>query len=139
MANKKKASPLFGILNSIQSKEYTWEELPEDYVLNYNQFMINRFLSSYEYLLELLSVLSTQKLTNEQHYKILYNWVKKTKHYFNYDSYKIDESVDKDLIRSIELEYDISTKDAKYINTLLTNEQRKYIKKAWHDYLKYDN
>lgn len=134
--SSKKPSPLFGILNSIQSKEYTWEELPEDFVTNYNQFMLNRFLSSYEYLLPLLSELSAMKLTNEQHYKILYNWVKKTKHYFKYDVYKSSLNEDPDLLESIKLEYDISLKDAKHYNTLLSNEQREVIKKHWSDYLK---
>ena len=136
---QKKSSPLFNILQAIQTKEYTWEQLPEEYLNAYNQFMINRFLSSYEYLLPLLSKLSTQKLTNEQHYKILYNWVKKTKHYFNYDVYKVDINEDNNLLKSIQLEYDISIKDAKHYNTLLSNEQRELIKKRWSDYLKYNN
>lgn len=135
----KKANPLFAVLNAIQSKEYKWEELPDEYVTAYNQFMINRFLSSYEYLLPLLSKISTQKLTNEQHYKILYNWVKKTKHYFKYDAYKTTKEVDENLIKSIMLEYDISRKDALHYDTLLTNEQRNHIKAEWAEYLQYNS
>lgn len=136
--NNKKTSPLFSILSSIQSKEYTWEELPEEIVSVYNQFIINRFLSSYEYLLPLLNKLSTQRLTNEQHYKILYNWVKKTKHYFKYDTYKVDDTEDTDLINSVKLEYDLSTKDAKHYITLLSSIQKEKIKDNWTDYLKYN-
>ena len=87
--SEKKKNPLFETLNFICTKQYTWEELPEENKKAYSQFMINRFLSSYEYLLPILCELSTIKYTDEQHYKLLYQYVKRTKHYFNYNAYKI--------------------------------------------------
>ena len=132
---EKKKNPLFETLNFICTKQYTWEELPEENKKAYSQFMINRFLSSYEYLLPILCELSTIKYTDEQHYKLLYQYVKRTKHYFNYNAYKIDNKVDEDLITSIKKEYKVGTREAKRYNEVLTEPQREYIKKRWADYI----
>ena len=80
--SEKKKNPIFEILSSICTKKYDWTNLPDEYKSAYNQFILNRFLSSYEYLLPLVNELTVKKLTNQQHYTILYTWVKKTKHYF---------------------------------------------------------
>lgn len=133
-----KSNTLFDILNSIQSKEYRWEELPEEYVNNYSQFMINRFLSSYDYLIPLIEKLTVTKLSNEQHYKLLFNWVKKTKHYFNYNSYKTNKDDDKNLLIAIQKEYNITERESKRFCNLLTEKQKAVIKNKWQDYLKYN-
>jgi hypothetical protein len=133
--SEKKRNPLFDILNIICTKEYTWETLPEEYKLAYSQFMINRFLSSYDYLMPLLDEVTTKHLTDEQHFTLLYTWVKHTKHYFNYNAYKIDNKVDEDLITSIKKEYKVGTREAKRYNEVLTEPQREYIKKRWADYI----
>ena len=133
---EKKKNPIFEILNSICTKKYDWTELPDEFKSAYNQFILNRFLSSYEYLLPLLNELTTKKLTNRQHYTILYTWVKKTKHYFNYDAYKV-EAVDEPLMVALKKEYDIGNKEAKRYNELLNDAQRKILKDKWADYIKY--
>lgn len=129
-------SPLFKILTYIQSKTHTWEELPDEITSKYNQFMINRFLSSYEYLLPLLDEITVKKLSNEQHYKILYYWLKQTKHYFNYNSYKNSLDEDTNLIKVVSLEYKVTLKDAKFYVTLLSSEQKQKIKEKWDWFLK---
>ena len=110
--------------------------MPDEYKSAYNQFILNRFLSSYEYLLPLINELTVQKLTNQQHYTILYTWVKKTKHYFNYDAYKT-EATDQDLIVALKKEYDIGNKEAKRYNELLNDAQRNILKTKWADYIKF--
>jgi hypothetical protein len=136
MAEKKK-NPLFETLNYICNKQYTWEELPEDNKKTYSQFMINRFLSSYEYLLPILCELTSVKYTDEQHYRVLYAFVKRTKHYFNYDAYKIENKIDPDLLLAIKKEYKIGNREAKRYNEVLTEPQRDYIRKRWADYIAY--
>lgn len=133
---EKKKNPLFEILNVIQTKEYDWAHLPDELKSKYSQFMINRFISSYEYLLPLVNEITTKRLTNEQHFTLLYNWVKKTKHYFNYKSYATEKE-DEDLIIALKKEYSIGSREAKRYNECLTNEQREYLKKKWADYIKY--
>lgn len=134
--NEKKKNPIFEILGSICTKKYDWANLPDEYKSAYNQFILNRFLSSYEYLLPLINELTIQKLTNQQHYTILYTWVKKTKHYFNYDAYKT-EATDQDLIVALKKEYDIGNKEAKRYNELLNDAQRNILKTKWADYIKF--
>ena len=133
---EKKKNPIFEILNSICTKKYNWAELPDEYKSGYSQFILNRFLSSYEYLLPLLNELTTKKLTNQQHYTILYTWVKKTKHYFNYDVYK-SKPIDQDLIVAIKKEYNIGNKEANRYNELLTDAKRNVLKAKWADYIKF--
>lgn len=134
--NEKKKNPIFEILGSICTKKYDWTNLPDEYKSAYNQFILNRFLSSYEYLLPLINELTVQKLTNQQHYTILYTWVKKTKHYFNYEAYKT-EATDQDLIVALKKEYDIGNKEAKRYNELLNDAQRNILKTKWADYIKF--
>jgi hypothetical protein len=133
---EKKKNPIFEILSSICTKKYDWTNLPDEYKSAYNQFILNRFLSSYEYLLPLINELTIQKLTNQQHYTVLYTWVKKTKHYFNYEAYKT-EAVDQDLIIALKKEYNIGTKEAKRYNELLNDAQRNILKTKWADYIKF--
>ena len=135
MSEKKKNS-IFEILSSICTKKYDWTNLPDEYKSAYNQFILNRFLSSYEYLLPLINELTVKKLTNQQHYTILYTWVKKTKHYFNYEAYKT-EATDQDLIVALKKEYDIGNKEAKRYNELLNDAQRNILKTKWADYIKF--
>ncbi len=134
--SEKKKNPIFEILSSICTKKYDWTNLPDEYKSAYNQFILNRFLSSYEYLLPLINELTVKKLTNQQHYTILYTWVKKTKHYFNYEAYKT-EMADQDLIVALKKEYDIGNKEAKRYNELLNDAQRNILKTKWADYIKF--
>lgn len=134
--SEKKKNPIFEILSSICTKKYDWANLPDEYKSTYNQFILNRFLSSYEYLLPLINELTIKKLTNQQHYTILYTWVKKTKHYFNYEAYKT-EAMDQDLIVALKKEYDIGNKEAKRYNELLNDVQRNILKTKWADYIKF--
>ena len=134
--SEKKKNPIFEILSSICTKKYDWANLPDEYKSAYNQFILNRFLSSYEYLLPLINELTVKKLTNQQHYTILYTWVKKTKHYFNYEAYKT-ETTDQDLIVALKKEYDIGNKEAKRYNVLLNDAQRNILKTKWADYIKF--
>lgn len=133
---ERKTNPLFDILNFICTKQYKWEELPETCQKNYSQFMINRFISSYEYLIPLANELSIQKLTDQQHYTILYTWVKKTKHYFNYDAYKASKT-DNNLMTAVKKEYKLTNREAKRYIDILNNEQKEFLLKKWADYIKF--
>ena len=62
---------------------------------------------------------------------------KRTKHYFNYDAYKIENKIDPDLLLAIKKEYKIGNREAKRYNEVLTEPQRDYIRKRWADYIAY--
>lgn len=131
----KKTNPLFEILNAISSKQYSWSELSDDARNKYSQFMINRFLCSYDYLIPLAEQLSTQKMDNESHYNILLEYVQHTKHYFNYNLWKGQEDIDPMLLNAIMKQYNIGQVEAKRYNSYLNETQRNSILDKWRDYL----
>ena len=132
-----KSNPLFDTLNYICTKQYKWEELPDDCRKNYSQFMINRFLSSYEYLIPLVNELSISKtLSDKQHYTILYTWVKRTKHYFNYNAYKASKT-DTNLVIAVKKEYGVGNREAARYIGVLTEEIKEKLKAKWTDYIRY--
>ena len=79
-----------------------------------------------------------KRLTNEQHYTILYTWVKRTKHYFNYNAYK-SENIDKNLVLAVKKEYDIGNREARRYIDLLTEETKAALLKKWADYIVFVN
>ena len=65
----KKRNPLWDILTALCTKQYPeWKDLPEELQNGYSQFMINRFICSYDYLIPVADQLATQKLTDDMHY-----------------------------------------------------------------------
>lgn len=130
----KKANPLFEILNGICLKT-AWEDLSDEARTKYSQFMINRFLCSYEYLIPLAEQLSTQKLDNDAHYNILLDSVQHTKHYFNYNLWKGQAELDPILLKSIMKQYNVGVIEAKRYNQLLNDSQRDAIMNKWRDYI----
>lgn len=136
MPQPKKANPLFEILNGFCIKK-PWSELSDDAREKYSQFMINRFICSYEYLIEVAEQLSTQRMDNESHYNILMDYVQHTKHYFKYLYWKSSPDTDKPLLMSIMKEYDVSMREARNYNELLNEEQRNLILAKWSNY--FDN
>lgn len=130
----KKANPLFEILNGFCAKT-PWEELSDEARLKYSQFMVNRFLCSYDYLIPLAEQLSTQRLDNESHYNILIDYVKHTKHYFKYDLWKGQDETDPLLLKAIMKQYNVGVIEAKRYNGILNDNQRKSILDKWSDFL----
>lgn len=128
---------LFDTLKVFTTKQYTsWSELPEEMKNGYSQFMINRFLSSKEYLLPLLDNLSCKRTTDEQHFNILINAVRTGYSLFNYASYKKAEEDDL-LLTAIQKEYEVGLREARMYEKDLTEPQKKKLKEKWADYYKY--
>jgi hypothetical protein len=131
---------LFDVLDMIQTKRTPWAELDDGYKDAYSQFMINRFVSSVDFLVPIVEKMSTMKaLTNEQHYFILTNSIPTgRKFWFNYKAYK-KEKVEKDeefLIWAISKEYEIGKREAKtYINNLSGTEIDQ-LKDKWEEFYK---
>ena len=128
---------LFDVLEMIQGKRIPWEELDDGYKEAYSQFMINRFVSSIEFLCPLISEISALKsLTNEQHYYILTHAIPTgRKLWFNYKAFK-KEKQDKDeefLIWAISKEYEIGKREAKTYIELLTDDEKAQLKKKWEE------
>lgn len=131
------SNPLFDTLTLLTTKEYlTWKQLPDEYKNGYSQFMINRFLSSSEALLPIIDIVSTMKLTDQQHYEILISVIPQRKMYFKYETYKKVEE-DKLLLFALEKEYEIGIKEAREYASELPKQSKTELKEKWSDYYKY--
>lgn len=132
---------LFDILNMIEGRKLPWSKLSDDYKNEYNQFIINRFVSSYEMYAPIVAELTTRKLTDEQHYLILCNFISGNyKHWFNNKAYKKEKNGDERdlLIFATCREYEIGERGAKlYINNLKTDVKDKLCEK-WGESYKYE-
>ena len=131
-------NPLFEMLNMIEGDKIPWNELPENLKAAYNPFIINRFVSSKQFYLPILSIITTLNLTPEEHYTLLCSFVSKQKHYFSYKKiYPKAKIVDELMVYSLMREYEISRKDVISYIDLLSETELKELCKKWKDV--YDN
>lgn len=132
---------LFDVLEMIQGKRTPWNELSDEFKAAYAPYMVNRFVSSIEFLCPLISEISALKcLTPEQHYYILTHAIPTgRKLWFNYKAFK-KEKQDKDeefLIWAVSKEYEIGKREAKTYIELLTDDEKAQLKKKWEEPYQY--
>lgn len=138
---KEKSIGLFDVINMIERQKLPWAKLSDEYKKAYNQYMINRFISSNALYVPIIAELSTMQMTDEQHYLILCNTVAgNRKHWFNYKAYK-KEKTEKDLdmlIFAVCKEWEIGRREAKmYINNLTDTVKDKLCDK-WGEFYIYE-
>lgn len=126
---------IFDVLNSIELEKQPWVELSDEFKKTYNQFMLNRLVSSKTLYLPIIAKLSTIKLTDEQHYTFLCSVINKQKHYFDYKSYKVKKTVSDDTLNAVMREFKISKRTAKEYIDLLSVADLDTITNKWKDYL----
>lgn len=131
---KEKTIGLFDVLSMIEGQKLPWAKLSDEYKKAYNQYMINRFISSNELYVPIVAELSTMQMTDEQHYLILCNTVAgNRKHWFNYKAYKKEKS-EKDLdmlIFAVCKEWELGRRESKmYINNL-TDTVKDKLRDKW--------
>lgn len=126
---------IFDVLSAIELEKQPWIELSEEFKNAYNQFMLNRFISSKKQYLPIIAKLSTLKLTNEQHYSFLCSLINKQKHYFDYKSYKVKKNIDENSINAVIKEFNVSKRIAKEYIELLGAANIDTIVNKWKDYL----
>lgn len=126
---------IFDVLSAIELEKQPWIELSDEFKNAYNQFMLNRFISSKKQYLPIIAKLSTLKLTNEQHYVFLCSLINKQKHYFDYKSYKVKKNIDENSINAVMKEFNVSRRTAKEYIELLGIANTDIIVNKWKDYL----
>lgn len=121
------------ILSLLENKQFEWNELAEDVQKSYNQFMINRFVSSKIQYVNVLAEVARYKMTNEQHYNLVKDLIAKQKHYFNYKAYKNakDNSTDDLLIFAIKKELEVGKREAESYIKFLSETDIKEVKAKW--------
>jgi hypothetical protein len=121
------------ILSLLENKQFEWNELAEDVQKSYNQFMINRFVSSKIQYVNVLAEVARYRMSNEQHYNLVKDLIAKQKHYFNYKSYKKakDNSTDDLLIFAIKKELEVGKREAESYIEFLSETDIKEVKAKW--------
>ena len=110
-------------INEIEGEQRPWNELSEAFHKAYNQFMINRFVSSKEHYVRPIEIISRLGVSDELHYSYLITFINKQKHYFNYKAYKTSKDEDKLAIYALRKQYEISPREAMTYYEALTDEQ----------------
>jgi hypothetical protein len=126
---------IFDVLNSIELEKQPWNELTDEFKKAYSQFMLNRLVSSKKQYLPIVAKLSTQKLTDEQHYMFLCSLINPQKHYFDYKAYKTKKDVNENTIKAVMKEFNVSKRTAKEYLDILGVADAKAITDKWKDYL----
>lgn len=114
---------LFDYLKSLTSKNprYCGEEL-----INYNPWMVNRFLTDIPELLPVLEEINGgYNLTYQQHYDLLFEVIPKSKRFLKYNLKK--ENKEKDLTYVMEY-YQVNYEVAKSYVELIAKDELKQIK-----------
>ena len=121
------------ILSLLENKQFEWNELAEDVQKSYDQFMINRFVSSKIQYVNVLAEVARYRMSNEQHYNLVKDLIAKQKHYFNYKSYKKakDNSLDDLLIFAIKKELEVGKREAESDIEFLSETDIKEVKAKW--------
>lgn len=124
---------IIDILSLLENKQFEWNELAEDVQKSYDQFMINRFVSSKIQYVNVLAEVARYKMSNEQHYNLVKDLIAKQKHYFNYKAYKKanNNSVDDLLIFAIKKELEVGKREAESYIEFLSETDIKEVKAKW--------
>ena len=121
------------ILSLLENKQFEWNELAEDVQKSYDQFIINRFVSSKIQYVNVLAEVARYKMSNEQHYNLIKDLIAQQKHYFNYKAYKKekDNSLDDLLIFALKKELEVGKREAESYIEFLSETDIKEVKAKW--------
>lgn len=109
-----------------------WEDLTDAERGAMNQYLILKWLSSYEEYLPIFNFVSQMELDDKMFYTLMCETLRRRKHYFNSKIYKKIEE-DEELLRSIMHEYHYTIKKAREYAEDLDPEEEQYIRNRWRD------
>lgn len=135
---EQQANPLFELLDGMTINKTPWDELPEETRNALSPFMLNRFISSNEFLCMLAGEADRLKLGGKTYYEFMLDSLPKRKFYFNYKAYRTQkqESEDEKLIFAIEQEFEVGLTDAKRYLKLINKEEKETLISKWKDFYK---
>lgn len=105
---------IFDYLESPNSLYSNFENLPDEVKDSYNQFLLNRLISSSPYYMNDIAQIAQYNIPNDIHYNFLYSLLKKQSHSFNMKLYK-GKNINYKEIEAISKSFELGTRDSKYI------------------------
>ena len=110
-----------------------WENLTDDERGAVNQWMILKWLSTYEEYLPIFNVISQLELSDKDFYELMCNTLRRQKHYFTSKIYKKYEEPDEELLRCIMHEYFYTIEKARDYMDGMDVEEAERIRNRWKD------
>lgn len=130
---KKKKSPLFSLIDHMGGDKCPWEQLTDDERNAMNQWLILRWLSTYEEYVPIFAIISTMEFTDKDFYELMCVTLKRQKHYFTSKIYKKIEEPDEILLNCIMKEYFYTVEKARDYMEDLDQSEIDYLKRRWGD------
>lgn len=130
---KKKKSPLFSLIDHMGGDKCPWEQLADDERNAMNQWLILRWLSTYEEYVPIFAIISTMEFTDKDFYELMCVTLKRQKHYFTSKIYKKIEEPDEILLNCIMKEYFYTVEKARDYMEDLDQTEIDYLKRRWGD------
>lgn len=130
---KKKKSPLFSLIDHMSGDKCPWEQLTDDERNAMNQWLILRWLSTYEEYVPIFAIISTMEFTDKDFYELMCVTLKRQKHYFTSKIYKKIEEPDEILMHCIMKEYFYTVEKARDYMEDLDQSEIDYLKRRWGD------
>lgn len=110
-----------------------WENLTDDERGAVNQWMILKWLSTYEEYLPIFNVISQLELSDKDFYELMCNTLRRQKHYFTSKIYKKYEEPDEELLRCIMHEYFYTVEKARDYMDGMDVDEAERIRNRWKD------
>lgn len=130
---KKKKKPLFSLIDHMGSDKCAWEDLSDEERSAMNQYMILKWLSTYEEYLPIFNVISQLNLRDKDFYELMCCTLRRQKHYFTSKIYKKYEEPDEELLRSIMHEYFYTVEKARDYMEGMDVDEAERIRNRWKD------
>lgn len=126
----KKKSPFFSLVDHMGGDKCPWELLTDEERNAMSQYMVLKWLSTYEEYLPMFNFVSQVELSDKEFYTLMCEILRRQRHYFNSKIYKKIEE-DEFSLRCIEHEYFYSRRKSREYIVDIDPDELKYITDRW--------
>ena len=131
---ERKRNPFFSLVDHMGGDKRSWELLSEEERESINQWVILRWLSTYEEYLPIFSFISTLELSDKDFYDLMCCTLKRQKHYFNSPIYKKADLVEDEVLLGCIMKELFYTKEkAREYAKDIDPEEAAWMKNRWSD------
>ena len=130
---EKKKSPFFSLVDHMGGDKCPWEDLTDEERGAMSQYMILKWLSTYEEYLPIFNVISQLELSDKDFYELMCCTLRRQKHYFTSKIYKKFQEPDEELLRAIMHEYFYTIEKARDYMEGMDVDEAERIRNRWKD------
>lgn len=131
----KKKSPFFSLIDHMGGDKCPWDLLTDEERNSMSQYMVLKWLSTYEEYLPMFNFVSQVELSDKDFYTLMCEILRRQRHYFTSKIYKKIEE-DDFALKCIEHEYFYTRRKAREYLTDIDPDELKYITDRWGEIVK---